>query len=142
MLRRCRAKLWGRGVKFDLVLGDATRLPFRRSSFDAVLHHGGLAEFPDKRGAIAEMARVAKPGAKVVVCDPGLPTDRPVRWINRLLLRLQPLYATPPPIDLLPKQAQDLRLSWFRGEAWYLIEFVKGSDEVGDSSSDASTLEA
>jgi ubiquinone/menaquinone biosynthesis C-methylase UbiE len=75
MLRRCWSKLRGRGVRPDLALGDAARLPFRDASFDAVLHHGGLAEFGDKRGALAEMSRVAKPGAKVVVCDAGLPAD-------------------------------------------------------------------
>jgi len=127
MLSRCRRKLRGRGVRPDLVLGDAAGLPFRDASFDAVLHHGGIAEFPDKPGALAEMARVAKPGAKVVICDPGVPADRPMRLVNRLLLKLQPLYATPPPVDLLPEQAEDVRVSWFRGEAWYMLEFVKES---------------
>lgn len=126
MLRRSRRRR-GRRVRPDLVLGDAERLPFRDSSFDAVLHHGGIAEFGDKRAALAEMARVAKEGGKVVVCDPGLPPDRPARWINRLLLKLQPLYASPPPVDLLPAEASDVQVSWFRGDGWYMIEFVKSS---------------
>jgi ubiquinone/menaquinone biosynthesis C-methylase UbiE len=125
MLQRCRKKVRGRTARPDLVLGDASLLPFRDASFDAVLHHGGLAEFPDKRGALAEMARVVKSGAKVVVCDAGLPADRPARWINRLLLKLQTEYAAPPPIELLPAQARDVRVSWFRGDGWYMIEFVK-----------------
>ena len=137
MLRRCRSKMRRTRVRPGLVLGDAARLPFEDSSFDAVLHHGGIAEFPDKQGAIAEMARVAKPGAKVVICDPGVPTDRPLRWINRLLLKLQPLYASPPPVDLLPAEAQDVRLSWFRGDAWYMIEFVKGRETTADGSAEA-----
>lgn len=117
----------GRWVNADLVLGGAERLPFRDSCFDAVFHHGGLAEFGNKRSALAEMARVAKEGGKVVVCDAGLPADRPARWINRLLMKLQPLYAKPPPVDLLPDDALDVRVSWFRGDGWYMIEFVKAA---------------
>lgn len=125
MLERCRKKLRQRRVRAELVLGDAAHLPFGEGAFDAVLHHGGIAEFPDKRTALAEMARVVAAGSRVVVCDPGLPADRPARLINRLLMRLQPLYATPPPVELLPGEAQDVRVSWFRGDAWYMIEFVK-----------------
>jgi len=54
--------------------------------------------------------------------------------VNRLLLKLQPSYATPPPVDLLPEQAKDVRVSWFRGEAWYMIEFVNGSETGAEGS--------
>jgi len=125
MLRRCRNKLRRTTDQPNLLLGDAAKLPFADGSFDAVFHHGGLAEFPNKRAAIAEMARVARPGGKVVICDPGVPFDRPVRWINRQLLKLQPAYAAPPPVRHLPKTAQSVQVSWIRGDAWYLLEFVK-----------------
>ena len=125
MLRRCRNKLRRKSDQPNLLLGDAAKLPFADGAFDAVFHHGGLAEFPNKRAAIAEMARVARPGGKVVICDPGVPFDRPVRWINRQLLKLQPAYAAPPPVRHLPKTAQSVQVSWIRGDAWYLLEFVK-----------------
>jgi ubiquinone/menaquinone biosynthesis C-methylase UbiE len=126
MLRRCRRKLERNGVSADLHIGDAARLPFHDDSFDAVFHHGGIAEFPNKKAAISEMARVVKPGGKVVICDPGLPLDRPARWINRQLLKLQPAYAAPPPVKQLPPQAQRVQVSWIRGDAWYMLEFIKG----------------
>jgi ubiquinone/menaquinone biosynthesis C-methylase UbiE len=126
MLARCRRKLRRKDDYADLILGDAARLPFGDGSFDAVFHHGGIAEFPNKRAAIAEMARVVKPGGKVVICDPGLPPDRPARWINRQLLKLQPNYAAPPPVRHLPPQAQKVQVSWIRGDAWYMLEFVRG----------------
>ncbi|OGO51397.1 MAG: hypothetical protein A2148_11635 [Chloroflexi bacterium RBG_16_68_14] len=124
MLDRCRWKLRSRKLEADLIEGEAAHLPFAGGAFDAVLHHGGLAEFGDRKGAIAEMVRVAKQGARVVICDVGVPTDRRLSLVNRLLLRLQPQYEQPPPLDLIPAGVADLNLSWFHGGAWYLIEFV------------------
>ena len=88
-----------------------------------------MAEFGDKRRAIDEMMRVSRPGATVVICDPGVPSDRPLSWINRFLLKLQPLYAQEPPLALIPASALDVKLDWFRGNAWYLIEFVKPPEQ-------------
>jgi ubiquinone/menaquinone biosynthesis C-methylase UbiE len=124
MLRRCRRKLRDRGLQAELVEGEAAHLPLRDGQFDAVLHHGGIAEFGDRRGAIEEMARVARPGARVVICDVGVPSDRRLSLVNRLLLKVQSDYAKPPPIDLVPPAARDVRLDWFHGGAWYMIEFV------------------
>ncbi len=123
MLRQCRRKLRRSRLAADLVEGEASRLPFADAAFDAVFHHGGFAEFGDKKGAIDEMMRVARPGARIVICDPGQPQDRRLPLTSRLLLRLQPIYAQPPPVDLIPAQAPDLHVSWFRDHAWYLIEF-------------------
>jgi ubiquinone/menaquinone biosynthesis C-methylase UbiE len=133
MLARCRRKLRRKDDYADLILGDAARLPFGDGSFDAVFHHGGIAEFPNKRAAIAEMARVVKQGGKVVICDPGLPPDRPARWINRQLLKLQPAYAAPPPVRHLPPQAQKVQVSWIRGDAWYMLEFVRGGQAAAEA---------
>lgn len=60
-----------------LMLGEAESLPFHDHQFDAVLSIGGFNHFNDPEGALREMARVAKPGAPVVVSDelPDL-TDR------------------------------------------------------------------
>jgi demethylmenaquinone methyltransferase/2-methoxy-6-polyprenyl-1,4-benzoquinol methylase len=125
MLARCRRKLRQRGLSAHLVQGEAAHLPFPDGSFDAVLHHGGIAEFGDTKGAVEEMFRVARPGAMVVICDVGVPVDRRLSLINRLLMKFQPEYDKEPPIDLVPSAARDVQLSWFHGGAWYLIEFVK-----------------
>ena len=44
-------------------------MPFDDDSFDAVLSIGGFNHFHDPELALREMARVAKPGSKVVVAD-------------------------------------------------------------------------
>lgn len=125
MLERCAGKVRRRGLRAELVEGEAAHLPFPAGSFDAVLHHGGFAEFGDKKLALAEMIRVARNGARVVVCDAGTPTDRAPGLVNRLLLKMQPIYDQPPPIELVPAEARDVRLSWFHHGGWYMLEFVK-----------------
>lgn len=47
--------------------GDAGALPFDDDGFDAVVSQFGLMFFPDRVGAIREMLRCARPGARVVV---------------------------------------------------------------------------
>lgn len=125
MLERCRRKLQRHAVDAILVEGEAAHLPFANGAFDAVFHHGGLAEFGGKRGAIAEMVRAARSGGRVVICDVGVPTDRELPLRFRLLLKLQPEYEQPPPMELLPADVRDVHLSWVQGGSWYVIEFEK-----------------
>ena len=125
MLGVCVGKMKGKGVTGELVEGEAAHLPFADGAFDAVFHHGGIAEFGDRGGAIAEMYRVVKPGGRVVVCDVGVPEDGRVSLINRLLLRFQPEYNQPPPMDLVPGEARDVSLRWYFRGAWYMIAFAK-----------------
>jgi len=124
MLGVCQRKIRD-VVAADLVEGEAAHLPFADGAFDAVLHHGGFAEFGDKQGALAEMMRVVKPGRKVVVCDAGVPEDGRISLVNRLILLTQPEYNQHPPLGLLPAGAQDVQLSWYFRDAWYMIEFTR-----------------
>jgi ubiquinone/menaquinone biosynthesis C-methylase UbiE len=50
--------------------GDAADLPFPDRSFDSVLCQMALMFFPDRRRALAEMARVVTPGGTVAVAVP------------------------------------------------------------------------
>lgn len=47
--------------------GDVAALPFPDRSFDAVLCQSALMFFPDRAAATAQMARVTRPGGRVVV---------------------------------------------------------------------------
>jgi len=51
----------------NLVGADPQHMPFPDSTFDRVFHIGGLAQFSDPDAVLAEMIRVAKPNAPVVV---------------------------------------------------------------------------
>lgn len=63
------------------VAGDATALPFRDASFDAVTMSFGLRNVADPRAALAEMARVTRSGGRLVVCEFSTPTWRPWRTV-------------------------------------------------------------
>lgn len=51
----------------DLILGDATRLPFRPAVFDRSVLVTVLGEVPNRRVALEEQARVLRPGALLAV---------------------------------------------------------------------------
>lgn len=73
------------------VAADALRLPFRDGVFDAATVSFGLRNFNDTVAALREMARVVRPGGRLVICEVSTPVFRPFRFVYmRYLLRLLP----------------------------------------------------
>lgn len=60
---------------------DATRLPFADESFDAVTMSFGLRNVVDHERALAEFARVTKPGGRLLICEFSHPTNATFRKI-------------------------------------------------------------
>ena len=58
------------------VAGDATRLPFADEMFDAVTISFGLRNVDHHVEGLREMARVTRPGGRLVVCEFSTPTNR------------------------------------------------------------------
>ncbi len=61
------------------VAADALHLPFADGVFDAVTISFGLRNVTDPDAALAELARVSRPGGRLVVCEFGRPTWAPFR---------------------------------------------------------------
>ncbi|WP_312858921.1 demethylmenaquinone methyltransferase [Pseudonocardia xinjiangensis] len=76
------------------VAADALHLPFRDAAFDAVTISFGLRNVADPDAALAELARVTRPGGRLVVCEFGRPTFAPFRVAYHLgLERVLPAVA-------------------------------------------------
>jgi demethylmenaquinone methyltransferase/2-methoxy-6-polyprenyl-1,4-benzoquinol methylase len=72
------------GIEF--VQGDATDLGFPDDSFDAVTISYGLRNVVDTRAALREMARVTRPGGRLVVCEFSTPPNPAFRRLYRFYL--------------------------------------------------------
>lgn len=78
------------GTRIALVRGDATRIPVRDAWADAATIGFGIRNVSDPERALAELARVLKPGARLVVLEFGEPVVPGVRqvynWYFRVVL--------------------------------------------------------
>jgi demethylmenaquinone methyltransferase/2-methoxy-6-polyprenyl-1,4-benzoquinol methylase len=63
------------------VAGDGLRLPFADGSFDAVTISFGLRNLHDLDAGLRELARVTKPGGRLVVCEFSHPVWAPFRAV-------------------------------------------------------------
>ncbi|MET9362941.1 demethylmenaquinone methyltransferase [Streptomyces sp. NPDC006632] len=85
----------GRQPHMPFTAGDATKLPFRDDTFDAVTISFGLRNVQDTDTALREMYRVTKPGGRVVICEFSQPTWKPFRTVyTEYLMRALPPVAT------------------------------------------------
>ncbi|MBN2170641.1 MAG: class I SAM-dependent methyltransferase [Candidatus Krumholzibacteriota bacterium] len=89
IVERARVKLARRGVDADLRPADAERsLPWPDASFDAVALTGVLHHFYRPRAALGEIARMLRPGGRLVLVDPCF--FPPLRQLMNLGLRIHP----------------------------------------------------
>lgn len=85
MLKRLRVKLAESGREASVVPVPAEKLPFEDDSFDTAVFTLVLCTVPDPAAALAEAARVLRPGGKLLFVEhvrsenPGL-----ARWQDRL----------------------------------------------------------
>lgn len=77
------------------VAADATNLPFADESFDAVTISFGLRNVVDHSAGLREMARVTKPGGRLVVCEFSTPVVPVFSTVYKeYLMRALPRVAT------------------------------------------------
>jgi ubiquinone/menaquinone biosynthesis C-methylase UbiE len=73
--------------------GNAAALPFLDASFDLVVCRGALHHFAERGTAVAEMARVCRPGGRVVVADMVAPSAEVRGAFDELHRCLDPSHA-------------------------------------------------
>jgi demethylmenaquinone methyltransferase/2-methoxy-6-polyprenyl-1,4-benzoquinol methylase len=75
------------------VAADALRLPFADDTFDAVTISFGLRNIADTAAALGEMARVTRPGGRLLVAETSTPTSPRLRRYLEYLMGALPAIA-------------------------------------------------
>ena len=107
MLQRARDK--APDVRFEL--GDALALDYTDDRFDAATVGFGARNFADLERGIAEMARVVRPGGRVVILEITTPTRPPLStffrvWFDHLVPALGRLAGDPDAYSYLPRSVK------------------------------------
>jgi len=85
MLRKLRPKAEEAGVKAEIVQAGAEDVPFEDSSFDTAVFTLVLCTVPDPAAALAEAARILKPGGRLLFVEHVRSEDSGLaRWQDRL----------------------------------------------------------
>ncbi|MGB7537130.1 MAG: methyltransferase domain-containing protein [Anaerolineales bacterium] len=126
-LERCRSYMLAKGWPVELYLGNGETLPYRDCSFESVFHIGGINFFNDKRKAIEEMIRVAKPGARILIADE---TEKGVRAYDKAAPGFSRSVGADKrkvnaPVDLIPPEMREIKVSEVWNGFMYLVEFQK-----------------
>jgi ubiquinone/menaquinone biosynthesis C-methylase UbiE len=127
MLAICLKNLnrWGR--KAFLVRAEAENLPYKNGSFDVVFQYGGFNFFNDRKKALNEMIRVARPGARLMIADEteqvasaskGLPCIGNI-YTNK---GYGSIYA---PVDMIPEEMENVKCDILFDGTIYCITFRK-----------------
>jgi demethylmenaquinone methyltransferase / 2-methoxy-6-polyprenyl-1,4-benzoquinol methylase len=85
MLRTGRDRLLDEGLVLPTAACDAEKLPFADATFDLVSVAFGLRNMTHKELALAEMARVLRPGGRLLVLEfskPAAPLQKPYDWYS------------------------------------------------------------
>jgi ubiquinone/menaquinone biosynthesis C-methylase UbiE len=88
MLGIARERAASLGRDADLRTGDAQALDFPDASFDTVVCSFGLCAIPDDRRAVTEMARVLRPGGRLLLVDHVAASWRALRAVQWLYERV------------------------------------------------------
>jgi demethylmenaquinone methyltransferase/2-methoxy-6-polyprenyl-1,4-benzoquinol methylase len=112
MLDLAREKAAARGVEgVRFEWADALELPYDGERFDAVTVGFGVRNLADLDRGLREMARVLKPGGRVVILEITQPTRPPLSlffslWFDRIVPLLGALSSNPEAYSYLPESVR------------------------------------
>jgi len=129
MIEKSRAKLINYEARTEFAVGNACRMPYPDNHFDALYCFAGIGHFPDQRAGLAEMARVVRPGGRVVFCEKNVPPWLRKTTYGKILINNNPMFSDPAPLDLIPVEARNVGIRWILGNAHYVVDYTVGEGE-------------
>jgi demethylmenaquinone methyltransferase/2-methoxy-6-polyprenyl-1,4-benzoquinol methylase len=111
MLARARAKAAGAAAPVTFEWGNALALPYADGEFAAATVGFGARNFSDLDRGLSEMARVVRPGGRVVVLEITTPTRPPLStfyrlWFDRVVPVIGRLAGDPEAYSYLPSSVK------------------------------------
>ena len=113
----------------EAISGTACDLPFDDNSFHALYCFAGVGHFPSISKGLAEMARVVKPGGKVVFCEKNVPEWLRDTTYGKILINNNPMFAYEAPLKHIPVAARNVGIRWILGNVHYVVDYVVGEGE-------------
>ncbi len=116
-------------VAIEYSIANAVHLSFADNTFDAAHHFGGINTFSDPAHCLQEMARVVKPGGKIVVGDESMGPWLRESQFGKIMMNSNPLLKYEIPFTDLPVDARDVKVEWIMMGAFFVLEFTVGEGE-------------
>ncbi len=82
----------------------------------------------NRSAAIAEMARVVRDKGLVMIVDEGVAPWLRESDYGRMMIQNNALWTANPPLDELPIDSVNVRVTWLLENCFYLLEFSKDAD--------------
>ena len=136
MLELARRKSGDQGLAVEFGWADALDLPYGDRSFDAVTIGFGARNLADLDRGLGEMARVLRPGGRLVILEITRPQREPLAsffglWFDRLVPMLGQLAGDPDAYSYLPESVRSfpppeqlaarIEAAGFSGIRWLLL---------------------
>lgn len=131
MVEVCRTKMEEYRSQFALKCSleysasNATALPYENDTFDAVFHFGGFNHFGDLKKGAEELARVTKPGGRVLYGDEAVAPWLKGTEFDAIVSTNNSLFKADTPFTSLPALARDVTIRWLIANCFYVIAFTK-----------------
>lgn len=116
-------------IPTEFIVASACSIPFVDNYFDALFCFAGVGHFPDLPKGLKEMARVVKPGGKVVFCEKNVPEWLRDTEYGKICINNNAMFADPVPLKHIPVEARNLCLRWMNGNVHYVFDYTVGVGE-------------
>ncbi|WP_347175249.1 class I SAM-dependent methyltransferase [Polaribacter uvawellassae] len=116
-------------IPTEHIVASACELPFEDNSFDALYCFAGVGHFPDLPKGLKEMARVVKPGGKVVFSEKNVPEWLKETTYGKICVNNNPMFNDPVPLKHIPVEARNVGVRWINGNVHYVFDYTVGEGE-------------